>query len=122
MHAGHIQSFIEKEEVPQDNPPSITSSKQPFSSQLSGVTSLPAPISPQITQIVQQMKNTLDIRDRCFNNKMYSTCFSAMIVIDWLLMNGYVDSRKEGIRLCQDLLSSQIIISLTSPRKEFHVG
>ena len=122
MHAGHIQSFIEKEEVPQDNPPSITSSKQPFSSQLSGVTSLPAPISPQITQIVQQMKNTLDIRDRCFNNKMYSTCFSAMIVIDWLLMNGYVDSRKEGIRLCQDLLSSQIIISLTTPRKEFHVG
>lgn len=70
-------------------------------------------LSVKLSHMVALMRNTLEIRDRSFGAKMYSTCFSAASAIDWLLINGYVDSRIEGQHLCQELLDSQVLTALT---------
>lgn len=98
------------------------SSKQASASHASEVFSVPTTfLSSKMLQMVSQMRNTMDIRDRNFNNKMYSTCFSAASVIDWLLVNGFVDSRREGVTVCQELVSSHTILPLTTSSVEFRV-
>lgn len=67
------------------------------------------------------MRSTMDIRDRKHGSKIYSTCFSAASAIDWLLVNGYVDSRLEGVTLCQELVSTQTFLPLTTSSAEFKV-
>ena len=98
------------------------SSKQASASHASEVFSVPTTfLSSKMLQMVSQMRNTMDIRDRNFNNKMYSTCFSAASIIDWLLVNGFVDSRREGVTVCQELVSSHTILPLTTSSVEFKV-
>lgn len=63
----------------------------------------------------------MDIRDRKHGSKIYSTCFSAASAVDWLLVNGYVDSRREGVTLCQELVSTQTFLPLTTSATEFKV-
>jgi hypothetical protein len=71
--------------------------------------------------MITLMHNTINIRDHSFNNKMYSSCFTAASAIDWLLINGYVDSRAEGVQLCQDLVDNGSIIPLTTDNNMFLV-
>ena len=67
------------------------------------------------------MHNTLIIHDRSYGSKTYSSCFTAASAIDWLLINGHVESRKEGILLCKELVSNHIIQCVIHSPTEFAV-
>lgn len=79
-------------------------------------------LSVKLSHMVALMRNTLEIRDRSFGSKIYSTCFSAASAIDWLLINGFVDSRTEGQHMCQELLDSQVFVALTKVDGHFLVS
>lgn len=96
---------------------SDTSSKQASASH-AGETLL-LPLSARMIQMLNSMRNTLEVKDHEHGAKMYSTCFTAACVIDWLLINGFVDSRSEGIHICQELLDSQMIVALTNIGNDF---
>ena len=98
---------------------SDTSSKQASASH-AGETLL-LPLSARMIQMLNSMRNTLEVKDHEHGAKMYSTCFTAACVIDWLLINGFVDSRSEGIHICQELLDSQMIVALTNIGNNFQV-
>ena len=99
---------------PQD--PSIQSSKQNSS------TTLSLSIVPNILlHIHNSTHNTIRIHDRSYGSKIYSSCFTAASAIDWLLINGHVESRKEGIQLCKELVSNHIIQSVIHPTNDFTV-
>ena len=99
---------------------SEASSKQESASRAGDTVPLVLP-SARTLQIITAMRNTMEIRDRSFGSKMYSTCFLASAAIDWLLVNGYVDSRAEGIHQCQEFLDSQLIVGLTCSDSQFQV-
>ena len=99
---------------------SDTSSKQASASH-AGDSTLPL-LPARLMQMLNSMRNTLEVKDHEFRSKMYSTCFTAACAIDWLLINGFVDSGSEGINLCQELLDSQQIVALTSVGNVFHVS
>ena len=106
--------FLEMDIHPQD--PSIQSSKQNSS------TTLSSSILPnKLLHIANAMHNTLSIHDRSYGSKIYSSCFTAASAIDWLLINGHVESRKEGIQLCKELVSNHIIQSVIHPTNDFTV-
>lgn len=67
------------------------------------------------------MHNSMIIKDRSFHSKMYCSCFTATSAVDWLLMNGYADSRSEGIQLCKELVTNHIICGLTNGESVFSV-
>lgn len=67
------------------------------------------------------MHSSIIIKDHSYNARMYSSCFTASSAIDWLLINGYVDSRSEGVQLCKELVSGNLIIPLTNQDKSYSV-
>ena len=79
-------------------------------------------LSVKLSHMVALMRNTLEIRDRSYGSKIYSTCFPAASAIDWLLINGFVDSRTEGQHICQELLDSQVFVALTKMDNHFLVS
>lgn len=106
--------YLEMHQAMKDQ--SIQSSKQESSSTLS--VSVPP---SKCVHIANTMRNSIIIKDHVFNSQIYPSCFSAASAIDWLLMNGYVDSRSEGVQLCKELVSGNLLIPLTNLGDSFAV-
>ena len=49
------------------------------------------------------------IKDHTCGSTIISNCFTAASAIDWMLINGFADSRTEGLQVLNDLVSNHTL-------------
>lgn len=56
-------------------------------------------VEDDLVGIVNLMRVHLEIRNRSFLKRVYRDCFIGMDAVDFLVMQGFADSRKQAVEL-----------------------
>lgn len=76
-------------------------------------------IDADLPGIANLMRTHIEIRNRSFMKRVYRDCFIGSDAVDFLVTQGFADTRKQAVDIGQKLIASSFIRIVTGKRKKF---